>query len=191
MTFLQSLNQYREEVSLLEDRPDRWPYRQGLAQRLKAQYALTFGRSSDFNRMADLDFRRREFEITLRNPSLNPERAREIREELIEIKKTMEDLKEAVRAQIAKAEWEAPRDEPQQIEPIAAIGLLTLAVDEFTSPTAPSQTFHPSTKVGEYTVEDRSNFSTVRTPEGRIYNCNPVLLDEGANIKCNLLGSAP
>ncbi len=175
---------------MLEDRPDRWPYRQGLAERLKAQYALTFGRSVEFNRMADLDFRRRDFEITLRNPSLKPERGREIREELVQINKNMEDLKAAVRKQIADAEWKAPRDEPQQIEPIAAIGLLTLAIDEFTSPATPSQTFHPSTKVGEYTVADRGDFSTVRTPENRLYHCTRILLDEGANIKCNLPGSS-
>lgn len=191
MTFIQRLDQYREEVSLLEDKPDRWPYRQGLAERLKAQYALTFGRSVEFNRIADLEYRRKEFEITLRNPSLNPERAREIREELVQINKAMAELKGAVEAQIAKAEWEAPRDEPQQIEPIAAIGLLTMAIDKFISPAIPSQTFHPSTKVGEYLVADHGSFSTVKTPEGRIYNCTPILFDEGVNIKCNLPGSAP
>jgi hypothetical protein len=191
MTFIQRLDQYREGVSLLEDKPDRWPYRQGLAERLKTQYALTFGRSVEFNRIADLEYRRREFEITLREPSLKPERAREIREELIQTDKTMEELKDAVREQIAKAEWEAAREKPQQIEAIAAIGLVTLAIDKFTSPDTPGQTFYPSTKVGEYTVADHGSFSTVRTPDGKIYNCTPVLFDEGANIKCSPPGSAP
>ncbi len=88
MTFRQALNQYREEISLFEDRPERWPDRQGLAEKLKSQYAITFGGSVEFNLMANLDFRRREFLITLRDPSLKPERAREIREELVQINKT-------------------------------------------------------------------------------------------------------
>ncbi len=191
MTFLRALNQYREGISLFEDRPERWPDRQGLAEKLKSQYAITFGGSVEFNLMTNLDFRRREFLITLRDPSLKPERAREIREELVQINKTMENLKEAVRVQMANVEWKVPRKKSQRIEPIAAIGLLTLAIGEFTSPTASSWPSDPSTTVGQYFVTDHGNFSTVRTPERQIYRCTPILLEEAAAINCDLLGNAP
>lgn len=191
MTFRQALYQYRDGISLFEDRPDRWPDRQGLAEKLKSQYAITFGGSVEFNLMANLDFRRREFLITLRDPSLKPERAREIREELVQINKTMEDLKEAVRVQMANVEWKVPRKKSQRIEPIAAIGLLTLAINEFTSPTSPNRASLHSITIGNYIVADHGDFSTVRTPERQIYRCTPILLEEAAAINCELPGGAP
>ena len=57
--------------------------------------------------MVDLDVRRREFLITLRASSLNPERVKEMKEELISINKDVDALKEIVKGQAANSELRA------------------------------------------------------------------------------------
>jgi len=76
MTLLAGLNYYREEMRRLEQQPERWPDRQGLSDSLKAQYGIIIGRSAEFDRLVDLDGKKREFALTLREPSLKPDRAR-------------------------------------------------------------------------------------------------------------------
>lgn len=188
MTFLLTLNRYREEMGQLQTRSERWPDRQETTEWLKTRYAISFGRAAEFARMADLDLRRREFLIALRDGSLKPDRAREIKDELVQINQHMEQLKETVRAQIANAELQVPREESQRVEAIAAIGLLTLAINEFSMPNLSTQSSPPSTTLGQYAVTDNGYFSTVRTPDGQVYRCAPVVFEEGAGIKCELPG---
>lgn len=188
MTFLLTLKRYREEMGQLQVRPERWPDRQETTEWLKTRYAISFGRSAEFARMADLDLRRREFLIALRDDSLKPDRAREIKDELVQINQHMEQLKESVRVQIANAELQVSREESQRIEAIAAIGLLTLAINEFSLPNPSTHPSPPSTTVGQYTVTDDGYFSTVRTPDGQVYRCGPVVFEEGAGIRCEQPG---
>ena len=185
MTFLLTLDRYRGETAALEGQPSRWFDRQALAEWLKNRYAMSFGGSPEFARMVDLDFRRREFLITLRDPSLKPERAREIKEELPQINKQIQALKEPVKLQMANAELRLLREESQRVETVAAIGLLNLALDLFAAPNAAPRTPPVSSTVGQYAVADHGGFVTVKTPEGRNFRCTPVLFEEGAAIKCD------
>ncbi len=184
MTFLVALNQYQQEIERLEERPERWPDRQAMAEGLRTRYMATIGRSREFDRLMDLDFRRREFLIALRDPSMKPERAVEIKQELAKINNDADALKRVIGAQIANAELRVPREQPQSLEAIAAIGLLTMGIDALSSARTPNYAFYPSTTVGQHIVTDHSSFSTVRTPEGRTYRCLTMLLSEAASIKC-------
>jgi hypothetical protein len=182
MTFLVGLNQYQGEMARLESRPERWFDRQRLGESLKATYLVTMGGSREFNRLVDLDVRKREFLITLRETSVRPERAKEMREELVAINRNMDDLKAVVKEQLAIAELRAQEQPQQRIESVAAVGLLNLAMDGFS---ANGNARQQTVKVGQYVVTDYGNLSTVRTPEGQTYRCATVLVqEEGAAIRC-------
>jgi hypothetical protein len=184
-TFLVGLNGYQGEMEKLEGRPELWFDRQRAGDSLKKTYLVTFGGSREFNRMVDLDVRRREFLITLRASSVNPERVKEMKEELVTINKDVDSLKEIVKSQAANAELRT-QQQLQQLEIVAAIGLVNMAIDSFASMTVPSGPNPPSTKVGPYVVNDFGGlFSTVTTPEGQTYRCATLIFsEEGAGIKC-------
>jgi hypothetical protein len=186
MTFLQSLTQYRAEIEELENKPERWPERQALGDRLKNQYRSFIGASREFDRLADLDFKRRELVIALHDPSLRPQRSTEIEQELKKMEKAIADLIDPVKAQILNAELRA-QQQPQKVEPFAAIGLMTLALEAFSFPSRP-----PSSSVtlsGGYVVNDHALFSTLRTPEGETYRCSTLSMGEvAAIIKCDPMG---
>ena len=135
--------------------------------------------------MVDLDVRRREFLITLRASSLSPQRIKEMKEELVSINKDVDSLKEIVKSQAANVERRA-QQQTQQLEVVAAIGLVNMAIDSFASMTVPSGPNPLSTKVGPYIVSDfGSLFSIVTTPEGQTYRCATVIFPEvGAGIQC-------
>ena len=179
------LNGYQGEMEKLESRPERWFDRQRAGDSLKKTYLVTFGGSREFNRMVDLDVRRREFLITLQASSLNPERVKEMKEELVSINKDVDSLKEIVKSQAARAELRS-QQQPQQLEIVAVIGLVNMAIDSFASMTVPSGPNPPSTKVGPYVVSDFGGlFSTVTTPEGQIFRCATLVFsEEEAGIKC-------
>src|SRR5215510_3387277 len=59
-TFLVELNGYQQEMESLELRTDRWADRQRAGNSLKKAYLVAIGDSREFNRMVDLDVRRRE-----------------------------------------------------------------------------------------------------------------------------------
>lgn len=184
MTFLVGLNQYQASMDALASRPDRWFDRQRLGQSLKATYLVTMGGSREFNRFVDLDVRRKEFLVALREPSLRPERAKEMHEELVTIHRSMDDLKPIIKAQIADAELRA-REQPQRIEAIAAIGLLHLALDAFVSIDTSSKAPVSSVNIGQHVVTDQGALTAVRTPEGQVYRCTTLLIQEaGAAMKC-------
>jgi hypothetical protein len=184
-TFLVGLNGYQGEMERLEDRPERWFDRQRAGDSLKKTYLATIGGSREFNRMVDLDVRRREFLITLRGSSVKPDRVKEMKEELISMNKDVEALKEIVKSQAANAELRA-QQQPQQLETAATIGLINMAIDLLSSMTVPAGPNPPSTKVGSYVVSDFGNLiSTVTTAEGQTYRCATVVIPEmGAGIKC-------
>jgi hypothetical protein len=181
MTFLQGLNQYRQGMAQLESRPERWPDRQAMGESLKTQYAYTMGPSAEFAQLVDLDVKRRELAIALSERSVKPDRAAEIKEELAKIAKTAAGLLEPLKAQIVNAEVRA-QQAPQRVEAIAAIGLLTLGIEAFSLNRSPNLSITVSDR---YRVTDNGPFSTVETPEGRIYRCSTLLSGDGAaSIKC-------
>jgi hypothetical protein len=186
MTLLQSLNHYREGVGELENQPDRWPERQRMGDALKTRYMYTIGPSAEFNHLVDLDFRRREFLITLHDPSLKPERSIEIKEELLNIDNDIATLVERVKAQVANVEL-ATRQQPRAIEVVAATGLASLGIERFLSPGVFPHTIPPSITVGNrYVVTDYGSYSTIKTPDGQMHRCATIILDEGiAAIECH------
>lgn len=186
MTLLRSLNEYREGVGEHGNQPDRWPERQRMGNALKTRYMFTIGPSEEFNRLVDLDFRRREFLITLHEPSLKTERAMEIKEELVKIDNDIAALVERVKAQIAEAE-RTYQKESRAIDIAAATGLASLGIERFLSPGASRRTFPPSITVGDrYVVTDYGSYSTITTPGGQMHRCATMILDEGVGaIECH------
>jgi hypothetical protein len=191
MTFLAGLNNYEDEMDRLGGAIERWPDRQRLAQSIKTTHVATLGGSKEFNRLVDLDLKRREFLITMDNQSLNPQRAKEMKEELIQINEQVEGLKKVIKGQIARAELREPA-QPQKVESIATIGLLNLAIDSFAVATPANIPSSLSTRVGPFIVSDEGKFSTVQTPDGQIFRCRTTIAPEaGASITCEPAGGKP
>jgi hypothetical protein len=187
-TFLTGLNSYQDEMRSLEGRPERWPDRQRLAESIKMTYLATLGGSREFNYLVDLDLRRREFHIALRDPRLTPERAKEIREELIRINTEIDGLIRIVKGQVANTELRSVEGS-HTVETVATVGLLNLAIDSFSSTARDKSGAAPVTRVGPYSVIDEGYFTTVRTPEGKIFRCSTTLVqEEGAGMRCEPVG---
>jgi hypothetical protein len=186
MTLLTGLTGYHEEMERLEGQAARWPERQRVGNTIKTTYLMTMGGSKEFNRLVELDVKRREYLIALKANSLRPDRAAEVKQELVGIKADIDALSAMVKGQVTRHSMSHP--EPQQvIEGVATIGLLTMAIDHFSPSSAPDVSV-PTVKVGGYTVIDQKNFAIVKTPEGQTFQCTTVLVQqEGAGINCAAL----
>jgi hypothetical protein len=185
MTLWVGLKQYHLEMARLESRPERWFDRQRLGESLKTTHLATMGGSREFNRLVDLDVRKREFLIALRDSSLRPERAKEIREELVTINRNIDDLKGLIKEQLTGVELRSGTD-AQKVETVAAIGLLHLALDGFSAKSAATDPSARVVKIGQYVVTDHGNLASVRTPEGQTHRCATILVqEEGAGIRCD------
>ncbi len=185
-TLWAGLNNYHEEMRTLEAMPDRWPDRQRLAESIKTTYLATLGGSREFNRIVELDLRRRELLIAQRGGGLNPERAKEIQDELPKINEQIDELTGIVKRQIMNSQLRA-QDPSQSVETIATLGLLNLAIDAFSTTSGANPA--PSTRVGPYTVVDQGPTSVVATPEGKTFLCAATLVpEEGASIHCQPAG---
>lgn len=185
-TLWAGLNNYHEEMRTLEAMPDRWPDRQRLAESIKTTYAATLGGSREFNRMVELDVRRRELLITQRGGGLKPERVKEIQHELATMNEQIDGLTGMVKRQLMNSQLRA-QDPSQTVETVATLGLLNLAIDAFSTTSRANSA--PSTKVGPYTVIDQGPTSVVATPEGKTFLCAATLVpEEGASIHCQPAG---
>ena len=184
ITLLAGINHYQEEMETYGARSERWPERQRMGDLLKNTFAVALGRSAEFNRLVDLDLRRREFMITLNGSSLRADRVKEMKGEIVKMNEEADAFKAAVKRQIGAIPV-AVQEPVKGIEGIATIGLLTLAIDGFSSASNPTGAITPITKVGSYIVTDMGGLATVQTPQGQIYRCSTFLVqDEGAGIKC-------
>jgi hypothetical protein len=185
MTLLTGLNGYHDEMERLEEQEARWPERQKVGNTIRTTYLMTMGGSKEFNRLVELDVKRREYRIALRANSLRPDRAAEVKQELVGIDADIDALATLVKGQVAARSISQPEPQPQQvIEGVATIGLLTMAIDEF-SPSIARDVAVPSVQVRGYTVIDQQNFTIVKTPAGQTFQCTTVLVqDEGAGINC-------
>jgi hypothetical protein len=65
--------------------PESWPARQRAAGTLKTTVTATVGGSAEFFRLVDLDVRKREFIVTLRDGSVRADRMQEMKDELIKM----------------------------------------------------------------------------------------------------------
>lgn len=183
MTLLTGLNGYHEEMERLEGQAARWPERQRIGNTIKTTYMMTMGGSKEFNRLVELDVKRREYLIALRANSLRPDRATEVKQELVTINAEIDALLDVVKAQITRNT--ISNSEAQQvIEGVATIGLLSMAIDGFT-PNVTADFSVPTARVGGYTVIDQKKVTVVKTPEGQTFQCTTVLVqEEGAGINC-------
>jgi hypothetical protein len=184
MTLLTGLNGYHEEMERLEGQAARWPDRQRVGNTIMTTYLMTMGGSKEFNRLVELDVKRKEYRIALRANSLRPERAVEVKQELVGIDADVDALTTIVKGQVAARSISQPQAQPHQIEDIATLGLLTMAIDNF-SPNGARDVGVPSINVGGYTVIDQKDFTLVKTPQGQTFQCTTVLVqEEGAGINC-------
>ena len=185
MTLLTGLNGYHEEMERLEGQEARWPDRQRVGNTIMTTYLMTMGGSKEFNRLVELDVKRKEYRIALRANSLRPDRAVEVKQELVGIDADVDALTKIVKGQVAARSISQPQAQPQQvIEDIATVGLLTMAIDNLSANGARDVGL-PSINVGGYTVIDQKNFTLVKTPQGQTFQCTTVLVqEEGAGINC-------
>jgi len=182
-TLIAGLKQYEGEMRLRGSSLSRWPERQQAGGALKTVITATLGGSAEFYRLVDLDARKREYLITLRETSVRPERVEEMKNELVKMDEEIDALKPIVRAQIATMPIQG--EGQQGVEGVATRGLLSLALDGFSANGARGIEA-PSTKVDQYLVTDLGTFATVRSPDGQAHRC--VLfgaVEEGAGIKCD------
>ena len=188
MTLLTGLNGYHDEMERLEGQEARWPERQRVGNTIRTTFLMTMGGSKEFNRLVELDVKRREYLIVLRANSLRPDRVAQVKQELVGINADIDALTTIVKGQVAARSTSQPQAEPQQmIESVATVGLLTMAIDNF-SPNGAADVAVPSINVGGYTVIDQKNFTLVKTPQGQTFQCTTVLVqEEGAGINCGAL----
>jgi len=185
-TLLAGMQQYQGEMQSLGSSPSRWPERQQAAGTLKTVVLATLGGSREFYRMVDLDLRKREFAITMRETNLRADRLQEMKDESVKMNEEIVALKPIVRAQIATIPIQG--DAQQRVEGAANRGLLTLALDAFSASDARGVEA-PSTKVDQYVVTDLGSFSTVRAPDGQTFRCTIFNVpEEGGWIKCDPVG---
>ncbi len=172
----------------LEGQAARWPERQRIGNTIRTTFLMTMGGSKEFNRLVELDVKRREYRIALRANSLRPDRAAQVKQELVGIDADIDALATIVKGQVAARSTSQPQAEPQQIiESVATVGLLTMAIDTF-SPNGTADAAVPSINVGGYTVIDQKNVTLVKTPQGQTFQCTTVLVqEEGAGINCGAL----
>jgi hypothetical protein len=150
---------------------------------LKTIITATVGGSPEFYRLVDLDVRKREFVLTMRDDAVRPDRVKEMTDELVQMDEEIAALKPVIRTQLAASRFES--DPGQRIEDTATRGMLSLALDGFSSNKTARGFEPPSTKVGQFVVTDLGAFSTVRTPEGHMFRCFVFgVPEEGAGVKC-------
>ena len=182
-TLLSGLTQYQGEMQRIGSSASRWPERQRVGGALKTTITTTVGGSAEFYRLVDLDIRKREFIVTMRETSVRPDRIKEMNDELAQMNDEIAALKPVVRTQLASLPVENGPN--QQIEAAATRGLLSLALDGFSSNGGARGFDAPSTKVGPFVVTDHGTFSTVRAPDGQTFRCLVFgIADGGSGIRC-------
>jgi hypothetical protein len=182
-TLLAGMQRYHGEMQSLASSPGRWPARQGAAGELKTVVVVTLGGSREFFRMVDLDLRKREFDITLRETNVRPDRVQEMEDEIVRMNEEIAALKPIVKAQVAALPGQG--DGQARVENAAIRGMLTLALDGFSADRGRGIEA-PSTKVDQYVVTDLGSFATVRAPDGQGFRC--VIFgapEESGAIKCD------
>jgi hypothetical protein len=182
-TLLGGLLRYRSDIQGAGGSVSRWPARQQAAGDLKTVIANTVGASPEFFRLVDLDLRKREFTIAMRETSLRPERLAEMKAELVEMDEEIAALKPVVKTQLTAV---SAHERGDSIENVAALGLLGIAVDVFSGGSRPSTGEAPTARVGQNTVTDFGSFSTVRTAAGQVHRCTLFSAgEEGSGIRCD------
>jgi hypothetical protein len=181
-TLLAGMQEYQGEMQRVGSSPERWPDRQQAGGAFKTVITATLG-STEFYRLVDLDVKKKEFDIAMRTTSLREDRLKEMNDELIKMNEEIVALKPIIKAQLAR--MTVQRDPQQRIEGVATVGLLTMALDKFSSTNAARGLDAPSAKIDQYVVTDLGSFATVRSPDGQAHRCMVFgMVEDGAGIKC-------
>jgi hypothetical protein len=178
-TLLSAIKHYQSEMASIGSSPERWPERQRTAGTFKTVVAVMMERPVEFNRMIDLDLKAKEFAVTM--PTLAPESARikEMTMEVGEMNRELAGLAERVEVQVAAM----PVAAEDKVSAVATQGLLVIAVNSFVP--ANDSSANRSRQVGEYFVTDLGQVATVRAPDGKMFKCAVVDIDEeGARVRC-------
>lgn len=183
-TLLSGINQYHGDMQRLGGSEAQWPARQRAAASLKKVITGTIGASPEFYRLIDLDMRKREFALTIRETSVRPDRRREMEDEMAQMNDKIAALKSVIRSQIAAVRFE---DNPERrIEDVAVRGLISLSIEDFSANGGSRSLDSPSTKVGAFAVTNMGLFSVVRAPDGRSFKCSLLgTSEDGAGIRCD------
>jgi hypothetical protein len=120
-TLLAGLNQYQGEMQLIGNQLSRWPERQQAAGTLKTVITGTVGASPEFYRLVDLDLRKREFTVTMREDNLRPDRVKEMKDELVSMDEEVAALKPVIKTQLSALTLHEPGE---QIDNVATLGML-------------------------------------------------------------------
>src|ERR687896_1183656 len=102
MTLLTGLNGYHDEMERLEGQEARWPERQKVGNTIRTTFLMTMGGSKEFNRLVELDVKRREYLIALRANSLRPDRAAEVKQELVAMNAEIDALSALVKEEVTR-----------------------------------------------------------------------------------------
>jgi len=181
-TLLAGMQEYQGEMQRVGSSPERWPDRQQAGGAFKTVITATLG-STEFYRLVDLDVKKKEFDIAMRTTSLREDRLKEMNDELVKMNEEIVALKPIIKAQLAR--MTVQRDPQQRIEGVATVGLLTMALDKFSSTNAARGLDAPSAKIDQYVVTDLGSFATVRSPDGQAHRCMVFgMVEDGAGIKC-------
>lgn len=181
-TLLYGLNQYHSDMQRAGNQLSRWPDRQQAAGEFKTVITGMVGASPEFYRLVDLDLRKREFTITLRETNVRPERKKEMTDELAQMEEEIAALRPVIKTQLSALRL---LEQPDGIDAIATLGLLGIALDGFSASASSRGLESPSTKVGQYQVTDFGSFATVRAVSGQMFRCNVFgSLDDGAGVRC-------
>lgn len=182
-TLLAGMQQYQGEMQSRGGSPSRWPERQQAAGTLKTVVLATLGGSREFNRLVDLDVRKREFSITMRETSVRPDRLQEMKEEMVKMNEEIVALKPIIRAQIATIPVYG--EGQPRVEGVATIGMLDLALESFSASEMKGVEGRWA-RVDQYVVTDLGSFSTVRAPDGNTFRCNVYSVpEEGGRVQCD------
>ena len=182
-TLLSGLHHYNAEIQSFGGQANRWPNRQRAAGELKTVITATVGASSEFYRLVELDLRKTEFIVTMRETSLKPDRLKEMKDELIQMDEEIAALKPVIKTQLNAI---SQHEHAQRVEDIAALGLLGIALDNFSARGGGRDGEAPTTRVGQYTVTDLGSFSTVRAPDGKMFRCSVFSIpEEGSSVRCD------
>ena len=168
-TLLAGLSQYQGEMQRVGGSSTRWPERQQTGTTLKTIIKATVGGSGEFYRLVDLDIRKREFTLTMRETSVRPDRVKEMTDEMSQMNDEIAALKPVIRTQLAALPLQTGQSLP--VEEAATRGMLSLALDGFSSNGKARGFEAPSTRVGEFVVTDLGAFSTVRDRAGQMSRC--------------------
>lgn len=181
-TLLTGIKRYEGEMQSYGNSSQRWPERQRVAGSLKGVITATVGGSREFFRLVDMDIKRREYLITMRETSMRADRLQEMKNELAQMTEEADRLKPIIKAQMAAI---PVSQDSQRIEAIATLGLLNLALDSFSSTSSARGLDALSITIDQHVVTDLGAFSTVRAPGGQTHRCALFgVEDEGAGIKC-------